>query len=88
LLSQFFNTENSVIGIYASTDFKTSRLKLDVKPSKLRDNKTKSTQEGYIFMFNFHFAFAGNTGIEKSKECLGDYVLYRKESERIVSIYK
>ena len=87
LFSETFNTEDSMFGVYASKDFKDSRLKLDVKPSILQEVANPfAKKDGIVFFFNFHFDL-----MKKSKEqllsYLNDFSTYEKESEIIVSKY-
>jgi len=88
LFSKFFNADNSMFGVYASTNFKDSRLKLDVKPNKLQDIIKKTFQEEISFAFNFHFDIKNQNDNLELIKYLNDYNSYRKESDRIISIYK
>lgn len=89
VFEKFFNTDDSMFGAYASTQFKDARLKLDVKPNIINNTLTKSTQNVLNFAFNFHFDSKNKSN--SGDEILGylkEYEVYRSESEKIMSIYK
>lgn len=90
LLNNFFNNQDSVFGIYASTKFKNARLKLDVKPSNAHQiiNNTVISKEVIIFGFNFHFDVKDLLQNTEVLNYLNDYSDYKKESKRIISIYE
>jgi hypothetical protein len=83
LLSNYFNTKDSMYGLYASKDVKDSRLKLDIKPGNLLPIETS----GMLFMFNFHFDIKNRVNTQEVLSYVNDYVLYKKESEKLISIY-
>jgi hypothetical protein len=88
LFNDFFSSNDSRFGVYASTNFKDSRLKLDIKPNKVHDIFTNIDSDAQIFAFNFHFDIKDSSNNNEIVRYLADYNAYRKESERIISIYK
>lgn len=87
LLSDFFDSDDSMYGIYASKNVKDARLKLDVKPNILQDNVNNKKIDSIGFAFNFHFDILENNGNEVVLEKLNNYSFYKAESYRMVSIY-
>jgi hypothetical protein len=88
LFTKFFNADNSRFGVYASTNFKDSRLKLDIKPSIIQDILKTTIQDVILFAFNFHFDFKDDIENIKLISYLNDYNSYIEESKRIISIYR
>ena len=84
LFSTFFNEKDSVFGLYASKDFKNSRLKLDVKPGKLLEKEI----DVITFTFNFHFDIKNKSDNSEVFSALLDYDSFQEESEKMLSIYK
>jgi hypothetical protein len=88
LFSDFFDDENAVFGIYASKNFKTGRLKLDIKPGKFQEIAPPYLNPEVItFAFNFHFDIKNLTDNSEIINILNEYDSYKKESERIISTY-
>jgi len=89
IFSKIFDKPDSLFGVYVSTDFMNARLKLDIKPSKMElVLNSNAVQDLINFAFNFHFVIKKrniNTEVLKNLE---DYDSYKKESERVISIYK
>lgn len=88
LFSKYFISPDSMYGVYASTNFKGSRLKLDIKPTKLEDSLKTIIQEQISFAFNFHFDIKNSSNSLELIKYLTDYSTYREQSEQIISIYK
>ena len=88
IFSKYFTTADSMFGAYASTNFKDSRLKLDIKPNKLHDNNKKVIQNVLVFAFNFHFDIKNSNDNAELTKFIVDYSAYREESKRIISMYK
>jgi len=82
MMSEVFNTDESMYGAYVSKDVKSSRLKLDIKPINAPD------LEAINFQFNFHFEIDSNSPSASTIEYLNDYDYYADECEKIISIYK
>ena len=81
LFSEFFNNPDSTFGVYASTNYKDSRLKLDVKP--MIEIGNNFANKSLHFIFNFHFEVK-NLDLLK---CLYEFNEYLSESENISSNY-
>lgn len=87
ILSNYFNTDDSMFGLYASKTFKDSRLKLDIKPSDLQNKITQIKISGIMFGFNFHFEIKNRTTTDEVLSYINEYVAYKEESEKLISIY-
>jgi hypothetical protein len=88
VLSNYFNTDDSMYGLYASKVVKDSRLKLDIKPSNLQQINVQSLDiSGMLFTFNFHFDIKNKINTEEVLNYINDYVFYKEESEKLLSIY-
>lgn len=83
----FFSTEDSIYGFYASKNLKKSRLKMDVKGVVVFDSKTQQESDAVSFIFNFHFDFENSTSSDEVVAVLGDSRSYYEESKNIVSLY-
>lgn len=88
LFNKNFNTGDSMFGAYASKNFKDSRLKLDIKPSKLTEAIGGKSQDIINFSFNFHFDIKDKTNGEEVLKHLADFDSYKRESENIIAAYK
>ena len=85
LLRNFFNNNDAMFGVYASTNIKDSRLKLDIKPTKIKDIDN-NIQNKFNFIFNFHFDLM-NKDEEEREKFLSEYKLYFEESEKIMLFF-
>ena len=89
IIDKYFSSSDSKFGIFASTDFKGTRLKLDIKPVSL----TKSTfgqelelpKEAIHFQFNFHLDILEGQPASKLISCLLNYSEYESLSQEIIS---
>jgi len=90
LISNFFDSDNSTLGIYASTNFEDSRLKLEAKPviaTEIIDGELINCR-GYNFIFNFHFDISKDEGKEKIIHHFNNYNKYEIQTQNIISLYK
>jgi len=87
LFSSFFSDENSMFGVYASTDFKNSHLKLDVKPNKFQEINNPVQHNIINFAYNFHFDIKDKNDNALILTYLQEYILYKKRSEEITTKY-
>jgi hypothetical protein len=89
LYTKYFNKSDALFGIYASVDFRDSRLKLDVKPvkSQLIQLANLNMPDSVNFIFNFHFDIKQKEDFTELLNYLMDYDIYLKESERMISLY-
>ena len=74
MFSSFFNKTGTMYGAYLSTDYKNSRLKLDIKPLISRNIKTQVEQNFINFAFNFHFDII--LGIPDQLVCILYYTIF------------
>jgi len=88
VLSNYFNTDDSMYGLYASKIVKDARLKLDIKPSNVQQSTVQPPDiSGILFMFNFHFDIKNKINTEEVFNFIKDYIFYKEESEKLLSIY-
>ncbi len=80
-IHKLFDNENACFGSYLSTDFKKSRLKLDIKPILLSNDK----EDGSLNLnFNFHFDFNDDNRNDLD-ELINSWSVYFKESQKIIN---
>lgn len=87
VINKHFDSDNSAYGYYASKDFKGSRMRMDIKPSVVKNIKDDSEEKILVFEFNFHLKFQQDNNTELI-ERLGNYRLYLDEAEEIVEGYE
>ncbi len=92
LLKEFFNTNDTAIGMYLSKDIKGARLRLEIKPAIVRtfDNQNNPLKEEEFlgWAFNFHKDFPQNTSQESLFEYINEFDFFKNESQKITSICK
>ncbi|MFA6090001.1 MAG: hypothetical protein WC755_09165, partial [Candidatus Woesearchaeota archaeon] len=93
IFSKHFDNSDAVFGVYASKNFKNSRLKLDVKPSKVQElnnlqiaRKDTEPKQVINFIFNFHFDIKNNE-ITEIVSHIENYKEYINEAENIIALY-
>ncbi|MCD8443185.1 hypothetical protein LNI88_11320 [Tenacibaculum dicentrarchi] len=84
-LNNHFNDDNTAYGYYISSDFKNSRMKLDIKPNILKEINNDKEQNILSFDFNFHIEIEDNSIFNES---LNDYISYVNKAEKIISEYE
>ncbi len=87
ILNQHFNDDNTIYGYYLSKNFKRSIMKLDIKPSLLKEISGENEQSILSFDFNFHIE-AETNNIKILTESLKDYKSYEDKVKEIVSEYE
>ena len=85
-INEFFKSDDSMFGTYLSTNFKDSRLKLDVKPNTVVPNPVEIERLVIAFIFNFHFEV--NNKLDILYKSLNEYNEYEEYSNKIISTYK
>lgn len=88
LLTNFFNTEDTVYGYYVSKDFKDARLKLDIKPASVTNLTEQKVEEILLFSFNFHIDVNEINTKDFIIKNLNEASEYLEESRKIMSIYE
>jgi len=88
LFNKCFISKDYMFGAYASTNFKNSRLKLDVKPTITHNSLDNSVYNVIDFSFNFHFDNKNKFDNVEILNYLSEFDSYKSESEKIISIYK
>jgi len=81
-----FEGNNAKFGVYASKDFRGSRLRLDIKPATTEDPHDKSVRDVVQLAFNFHKDLTGEKVNEELKSFLQDSVSYKAEADRIMDL--
>jgi hypothetical protein len=84
-LNNHFNDDNTAYGYYISSDFKNSRMKLDIKPNIVKEINNHKEQNILSFDFNFHIEIEDNSIFNES---LNDYMSYVNKAEQIISEYE
>tara|TARA_B110000908_G_C10073980_1_gene366410 strand:- start:73 stop:693 length:621 start_codon:yes stop_codon:yes gene_type:complete len=84
-LNNHFNDDNTAYGYYISSDFKNSRMKLDIKPNIVKEINNHKEQNILSFDFNFHIEIEDNSIFNES---LNDYISYVNKAEQIISEYE
>jgi hypothetical protein len=85
-ISSEFDTPTSAFGYYASKDFHSSRMKIDIKPIGIKNINTNEDKSALSFDFNFHIE-----EILKSKsisDVFKDYALFKKEVNKFIESYE
>lgn len=78
---KLFDNNNACFGSYLSTDFEKSRLKLDIKPILLSNDK----EDGSLnFNFNFHFDFNDDNRNDLA-DLIKSWNIYFEESKKIIN---
>ena len=90
ILKSHFNKPDSKFGIYASTNFEDSRLKLDIKPTSTTRISMTGAEifEDIQFQFNFHIDMPKESKPIEALKYLKDYEKYKKLSLEIIDNYK
>ncbi|MGY5846008.1 hypothetical protein ACW6QP_01200 [Salegentibacter sp. HM20] len=88
VINRHFDKSNSAFGYYASTDFKGSRMRMDIKPSLIKNIKEDSEQKILQFEFNFHLNFQQEKSNKDLFEKLNNYNSYLAEAEKIIEEYE
>lgn len=85
LYRKYFNSDDSAFGIYASSNYQDSRLKLEIKPTLSLEHRTGSIAETIGFIFNYHFDI--NNNYQQAINVLENYETYKLHTEEIISNY-
>lgn len=85
LFSKFFTSDDSVFGIYASTNFKNGRLKLEGRPARLLD-ASQQPKDIIVFIFNYHFDNTNKSNVEVIT-AISEFDEYESHSQQVISIY-
>lgn len=84
LLKSKFNVDDAKYGVYASKNFKDSRLKLDVKPMSVQTPNDPSPFNVINFQFNLHFETKDKNLSNLFSSVVNDMNLYFKECDEIL----
>lgn len=87
ILTDHFSASDSSFGIYASTNFRDARMKLEVKPFLTHQvGQTLLSEPSMGFLFNFHFEI--NNNWQLLEKALTDFNDYTEKSNEIFSTFK
>lgn len=81
-----FSSEDSRLGSYMSKNFESTRLKLDIKPVNLLDNRTKVSSDHIQCSFNFHLNLNQEDCADELVKTISEWDKYKKESTRIMDL--
>lgn len=85
-LHNFFNEPNAKFGTYMSKDFLGSRLKLDVKPIQVVDERSHLYGSEFLFFkFNYHKELDSEDKHKQLLEILLQWKNYSEETHKIIS---
>jgi len=85
IINNHFNTKDVAYGYYVSKEFNDSRMRLDVKPMRLKEVDSNIDESVMVYDFNFHIEEQNNFDIHA--KALENYLKYEKEVKNIISSY-
>lgn len=90
ILSKYFSNNDASFGLYASTDYRESRLKLDIKPISIPhfEDSNLVYKEVVNFQYNFHFDIYDDLTRGSIAKWIKDYEHFQNLSREITFIYK